>query len=386
MVAVRPPAAIPFLDLVTPHVALEAELVDAFRRALRTAQFVGGEEVEGLEREFAEFCEVPQCIGLNSGTDALRFAYLAMSIRPGDEVITVAHTFIATTAAITQAGGAVRFVDVDERTMTLDPAALAAAIGPRTVGIVPVHLYGQPADLDPICATAKRHGLWIVEDAAQAHGARYRGKRVGGLGGLGCFSFYPGKNLGSLGEGGAVVGADHERLRIVRQLREHGQSQKYVHEREGFNGRLHAIQAAFLRIKLRRLEEGNANRRHVAQWYRSALTGVGDLVVPEEAPYAEHVYHLYVVRTASRDALQGYLSAQGVGTGLHYPVPLHRQQAYAHLGLGVGALPVTERAAATCLSLPMYPEMTQVQVERVAASIAEFFRGHGRPNGRRGTR
>ena len=368
-----PAAPIPFLDLVRPHQALEEPLVAAFRRALRAAQFVGGPEVESFEREFATYCEAPGCVGVNSGTDALRFAFIALGLRPGDEVIAPAHTFIATTEAITQAGGTIRFVDIDERTMTIDPAAVRAAIGPRTVGIVPVHLYGQPADLDPLLELAQQHGLWVVEDAAQAHGARYKGRRVGAIGRLGCFSFYPGKNLGSLGEGGAVTGAEPALLEAVRRLREHGQSSKYVHATEGYNGRLHAIQAAFLRIKLARLDEWNAARQRVAAWYRAALGNIPELVLPGAAPHSEHVYHLYVVRTPAREQLRELLQAEGIGTGLHYPVPLHLQQAYAAQGHREGSFPVTERAAAQCLSLPMFPEMTEPQVGRVADAVRRFF-------------
>jgi dTDP-4-amino-4,6-dideoxygalactose transaminase len=365
--------SIPFLDLVTPHRALEEPLVKAFRLALRGAAFVGGAEVEAFEREFATFCEVPRCVGVNSGTDALRFAYMALGLRPGDEVVTVAHTFIATTEAISQAGGMIRFADIDEETMTLDPAALEAAITARTVGIVPVHLYGQPADIDPILAIAAKRRLWVVEDAAQAHGARYKDRRVGGFGQLGCFSFYPGKNLGSLGEGGAVTGADAAALDIVRQLRDHGQSEKYRHDREGYNGRLHAIQAAFLRVKLKHLDSWNAKRRRVAAWYREALADIPDIRLPGEAPHREHVYHLFVIRTPRRDALREHLAGEQIGTGLHYPLPLHRQQAYRHLQLPQGSLPVTERAAATCLSLPMFAEMSRIQVRRVADAIRRFF-------------
>lgn len=362
---------VPFLDLRTPHRALEAELVEAFRRALQAGAFVGGPEVEAFEREFAIFCDAPWSVGLNSGTDALRFAFLALGLKPGDEVITTAHTFIATSEAITQAGGVVRFVDIDPRTKTIDPAAVAAAIGPRTVGLLPVHLYGQPADLDPLLELTRRHGLWLVEDAAQAHGARYKGKSVGTFGAMSCFSFYPGKNLGSLGEGGAVTGTESGFPPILRRLREHGQSQKYVHETEGYNGRLHAIQAAFLRIKLRRLAEWNAARRTVAGWYRKALEGVEGIELPVQADYAEPVYHLFVIQCEQREALRDALTARGIGTGYHYPIPLHLQRAYAHLGLPAGSLPVTERAAATCLSLPMFPEMTESQVAQVAAAIRD---------------
>jgi dTDP-4-amino-4,6-dideoxygalactose transaminase len=241
---------------------------------------------------------------------------------------------------------------------------------------VPVHLYGQPADMDPLLQLAQRHGLWVVEDAAQAHGARYHNRRVGTLGRLGCFSFYPGKNLGSLGEGGAVTGGGGEAglLETVRQLREHGQSSKYIHDTEGYNGRLHALQAAFLRIKLGHLDAWNAARQRVARWYAAALADVADVVLPEVASYAEHVFHLYVIRTPARDALREHLAAEGIGTGLHYPRPLHLQQAYAALGYREGSLPVTERAAAQCLSLPMFPELTEAQVERVADAVRRFYR------------
>jgi len=366
---------IPFLDLHSPHSQLADQLVNAFRRTLKSAQFVGGPEVEAFEREFAEFCNAPFCAGVNSGTDALRFAYIALGVQPGDEVLTVAHTFIATTEAITQAGGKPKFVDVREDTMTMDPAAVEDALTSRTVGIVPVHLYGQAADLDPITRAAERRRLWVVEDAAQAHGATYKGRRVGSIGSLGCFSFYPGKNLGSLGEGGAVTGSDTARITKVRQLREHGQSTKYVHETEGYNGRLHALQAAFLRVKLPHLMAWNEGRRRVAAWYRGALAGIPEVTIPVEAPDRTHVYHLYVIRASRRDALRDHLAQLGIGTGLHYPSPLHLQRAYASLGLSRGALPVTERIAESCVSLPMFPEMTEGQVARVADGVLSFYRG-----------
>jgi len=349
-------------------------LTEAFQQALRRAQFVGGPEVDAFEREFASHCGAQWCVGVNSGTDALRFAFIALGLKPGDEVITTAHTFIATTEAITQAGGVVRFVDIDYETMTVSPKAVGAAVGPRTVGIVPVHLYGQPADLDPLLDLARKHHLWVVEDAAQAHGARYKGRRVGAIGDVGCFSFYPGKNLGSLGEGGALTTLNPTLRDTVRMQREHGQSSKYVHETEGYNGRLHALQAAFLRIKLRYLDEWNQRRRQVAAWYREALKDVSEIQLPREASYAEHVYHLFVVRTNRRDALRDQLTHAGIGTGLHYPTPLHLQRAYAHLAVPQGALPETEDAAASCLSLPIFPEMTQSQVGRVADGIRSFFR------------
>jgi dTDP-4-amino-4,6-dideoxygalactose transaminase len=366
--------AIPLVDLVAQHRALEDELVAAFRRALATAGFVGGAEVSAFEAEFAAFIGTGGSVGVGSGTDALRFAYQALGVRAGDEVITVPNTFIATTEALTQAGATIRFVDVDEGTLTLDPGALEGAITPRTVGIVPVHLYGQPADLDPIVAVAARHGLWVVEDAAQAHGAEYRGRRCGTIGRLAAFSFYPGKNLGACGEAGAVVGSDPASLATVRRLREHGESRMYHHETEGYNGRLDAIQAAFLRIKLRRLAQWNdARRRHAAR-YREALADVAEVELPLEAPYAKHVYHLFVIRAERRDALRSRLAERGIATGLHYPRPLHLQNAYRHLGLGRGAFPVVERAAETILSLPMFPELTDGQVCRVAEAIRDFYR------------
>jgi dTDP-4-amino-4,6-dideoxygalactose transaminase len=366
---------IPFLDLVTQHRGLEGELVAVLRRALESAGFVGGPEVAAFEKEFAGFIGAGASVAVNSGTDALRFAYLALGIKPGDEVLTVPNTFIATTEALTQAGATLRFVDVTHGTLTMDPAAAAAAIGPRTVGLVPVHLYGQPADMDPLLALARRHGLWMVEDAAQAHGAAYRGRPAGTLGALGAFSFYPGKNLGACGEGGAVVGADSAHLETVRRLRDHGQSRKYHHETEGYNGRMDAIQAAFLRVKLRHLAKWNAARQRVASWYHEALTDIAEIQLPVQASYATHVWHLYVIRAERRDALQTHLATHGIGTGLHYPLPLHLQPAYRHLGLSRGAFQVTERAADEILSLPMFPELTQEQVGQVADAIRAFYRG-----------
>jgi dTDP-4-amino-4,6-dideoxygalactose transaminase len=365
--------SVPFLDLKTQHRALEAELVEVFRSALREAAFIGGREVSAFESEFSAFCGVPHCVGVSSGTDALRLACIALGIQHGGEVITAANTFIATTEAITQAGGRVRLVDVDEATLTLDVTQVEHAISPRTVGLVPVHLYGQPADMAPIVALARRHGLWVLEDACQAHGARYNGQPAGALGELAAFSFYPGKNLGALGDGGAVVGHSPHHMQLIRQLREHGQSQKYVHESEGYTARLDAIQAAFLRIKLRHLNDWVRGRRRAAGWYREALAEVAEVRLPQEAPYAYHVYHLFVVRVPRRDELQQYLQQRGIGTGLHYPVPLHLQRAYAGLGHGPGSFPVAEAAAETMLSLPMFPELTKDQVSRVADHVRSFY-------------
>src|SRR2546423_8201006 len=352
---------VPFLDLKAQHAALETELVEAFRAIVREAAFVGGPEVEAFEREFAAFCHSAGAVGVGSGTDALRFAYLAMGIKPGDEVITVPNTFIATTEALTQAGASVRFVDVLPDTLLMDPSQLAAAITPRTVGIVPVHLYGTPADMDPILRVAERHGLWVVEDAAQAQGATYKGRHVGSMGAMAAFSFYPGKNLGACGEAGAVTSADAGRLEFVRKLREPGQAQKYYHDLEGYNGRLDALQDAFLRIKLRRLEQWNQARRSLAARYRARLSQATDVRIVAETPCRRSVYHLFVVRVPERDRVREFLQSRGIATGLHYPLPLHQQVAYRHLRLGAGAFPVTERAAGEILSLPMYPEMRSDQ-------------------------
>lgn len=373
MTGVARQETVPFLDLVAQHRALEDELMAACLRSLRSAAFVGGGELISFEKEFAGFLGAAECVGVASGTDALRFAYMAMEVRPGDEIITVPNTFIATTEAITQAGGAVRFVDVDDDTLTMAPSCLEAAITARTVGIVPVHLYGQPADMASILAIAAKNHLWVIEDAAQAHGAEHNGRPCGTLGELGAFSFYPGKNLGACGEAGATVGSDPRRLAIVRRLRDHGQATKYHHDTEGYNGRLDAIQAAFLRVKLRYLPQWIDARRRAADWYRDALVDVAGVRLPIERVGTRHAYHLFVVRVDRRDKLQTHLSHEGIGTGLHYPLPLHLQRAYGSMGLSKGAFPVTERAAAELLSLPMFPEITREQVDRVAGSIRRFY-------------
>jgi dTDP-4-amino-4,6-dideoxygalactose transaminase len=367
--------AIPFLDLVSPHRALEEEIVAAVRNAVRTAGFIGGPEVAGFEKEFAAFTGAPQAVGVANGTDALRFAYLAAGIKPGDEIITVPNTFIATTETITQVGAAVKFVDVDERTMLINPELIEAAITPRTVGIVPVHLYGQMADMDRIMAIAKRHNLWVIEDAAQAQGATYKGKGAGSIGVMSGFSFYPGKNLGACGEAGAVTTQTLEHADLIKQLREHGQAKKYYHDIEGYNGRLDAIQAAILRIKLRRLHDWNDARRKAAAAYIDALKDLSDIELPVEEKGNRHIYHLFVIRTDRREALQQHLAAKQIGTGLHYPLPLHLQKAYAGNGWSKGQFPVTERAAERLLSLPMFPDLTESQVDRIASEVRAFFRG-----------
>jgi dTDP-4-amino-4,6-dideoxygalactose transaminase len=367
---------IPFVDLEAQYLTIRPEIDEAMRRVLARSSFIGGDDVEAFAREFADYCAAgPEptgplhCATCGNGTDALYLALRALGVGPGDEVITVAHTFIATTEAIGLTGARPVFVDVLPTTLLMDPAALEAAVTPRTRAVVPVHLYGQPCPMDEVLAVARRHGLKVVEDAAQAHGAHWRGRRVGGLGDLACFSFYPGKNLGAYGDAGAVVGADADLVRRVRMLANHGRLEKYTHEVEGVNSRLDGLQAAVLRVKLRHLDAWNAARKAHAAAYRAALAGA-DLALPVTAPGADPVWHLFVVRTPRRDALRDRLKRHGVATGVHYPLPLHLQPAYAHLGLGPGALPVTERAAGEILSLPMYPEMTPEHVARVAEAVA----------------
>jgi dTDP-4-amino-4,6-dideoxygalactose transaminase len=389
---------IPFLDLETMHRALETELVDAFRTALRSARFIGGPEVDGFEQEFAAYCGSKYCVAVSSGTDALRFALMGAGVGAGDAVVTVAHTFIATVEAISQAGAATEFVDIDERTYNMNPAALeeyltgctvdqntGRPLGRRTgrpiKAVVPVHLYGQVADMDRLNAVAARYGLLVIEDACQAHGAEYYSRaqrsgredgawlRAGAIGKAGAFSFYPGKNLGACGEGGAVTTDDADLAQTVRMLRDHGQIRKYYHDLEGYNGRLDAIQAAFLRIKLRHLDEWNRSRRAAAMRYDEAFSATADLVTPFEPEDSRAVYHLYVIRCAQRDRLAENLKAAGVFTGFHYPVPVHLQNCYRDWNYGVGSLPATERAAAEIVSLPMFPGIAPAAQQRVVAEV-----------------
>jgi dTDP-4-amino-4,6-dideoxygalactose transaminase len=389
-------ARIPFLDLVTPHLELEEELVSVFRRALETAGFIGGANVENLERDFAEFCGVQYCVGVGSGTDALRFALLATGIREGDSVITVPNTFIATTEAISQVGAMPEFVDVDEQTYNMDPAKLreyleACQTDPSTerpisrrtgrpiTAIVPVHLYGQTAEMDAILEIAEAYNLIVVEDACQAHGAEYFSKRqqrwmkAGSMGKASAFSFYPGKNLGACGEAGAVTTNDEALALKIKMLRDHGQAAKYYHSMEGYNGRLDAIQAGILRAKLKYLPDWNESRRKAAERYRELFNSLSDaIIVPHEAPWAHAVYHLYVVRSKNRDQLRKHLAEAGVDTGIHYPIPLHIQDAYRHLGYQRGDFPVSERVAAEVLSLPMFPHLQAEQQRHVASQVMNF--------------
>jgi len=381
---------IPFLDLKTPHQELEEELVEVYRECLRNASFVGGPQVQAFEEEFAQFCETKYCVAVSSGTDALRFALIAAGIGPGDEVITVPNTFIATTEAISQTGATPAFVDINEQTYNMDPSkqedflkkryalgAMRSASRPRAV--LPVHLYGQPADMDSILEIANRYGLIVIEDACQAHGALYysekdkKWKKVGSMGLAAAFSFYPGKNLGACGEGGAVTTNNEDVAKKVRMLRDHGQAKKYYHEFEGYNGRLDAIQAGILRIKLKHLPNWNEKRRQNAYQYNELLNGANNVVVPYEPAWSKAVYHLYIIRTQKRDDLQRYLSENGINTGLHYPIPIHLQNAYKNLNLPNGDYPITEKVAQEILSLPMFPNLTVEQIEYVSEKVKNFY-------------
>ena len=387
---------IPFLDLVTPHQELREELCAVFEGALKTGGFIGGPVVEGFEREFATFCHSQYCVGVGSGTDALRFALIASGAEPDDIVITVPNTFIATAEAISQAGAHIAFLDVDERTYNMDPEKLREyleidcavddrgrtldrATGHRVAAVVPVHLYGQMCDMDPIMDLAERYNLVVIEDACQAHGAEYfsrkenRWRMAGSIGKAAAFSFYPGKNLGACGEAGAVTTDDTELAQTVRMLRDHGQAKKYYHDMEGYNGRLDAIQAGILRVKLQHLAAWNEARRECARRYQELFGWAGqDVVLPYEPAWAKAVYHLYVVQVQDRDGLQRRLGEAGIGTGIHYPIPLHLQRAYSDLQYAKGDFPVSERAASQIVSLPMFPGLEEAQQLRIAEEIRSF--------------
>jgi dTDP-4-amino-4,6-dideoxygalactose transaminase len=361
-----------FVDLVSQYHSLRDEIHEALEAVMSTASFVLGDAVREFEEDFAAYCGAKHCVGVASGADALHLALRALDIGPGDEVITVANTFIATVNAISLAGAEPVLVDAKDPWYTMDPALLERAITPRTRAIMPVHLYGQPADMDPILEIAARHGLQVVEDAAQAHGARYKGRRAGTMGVCGCFSFYPGKNLGSYGEGGAVVTDDDALAGALRIYRNCGQSEKYVHPVVGFNSRLHSMQAAVLRVKLRHLDGWNEKRRHFAALYSEGLAGTPGLVLPEVMPGAESVWHLYVVRHPRRDDLMAFLKERGVFCGIHYPVPIHLQQPYARVRTVPEGAPVTTAEAVELLSLPMHPELTNEQAAHVIESVRAF--------------
>ena len=361
--------SIPLADLQAQYRGIKTEIDDAVSRVLDSAQFILGPEVAAFEEDFARYCGAAEAIAVSSGTSALHLALLAAGVGPGDEVITVPYTFIATVAAIEYVRATPVLVDVDPRYYTMDSATLEAAITPRTKAIVPVHLYGQPADMTPILEIARRRGLTVVEDACQAHGADDRGRRCGSLGELACFSFYPGKNLGAYGEGGAVVTSDPDLARRIRVMRSWGEERRYEHTVRGFNYRMDGIQGAILRVKLRHLDGWTEARRSRAARYRAALAGT-PAVVPEERPDVRHVYHVFAVRVPRRDAWRAHLADRGVQTGVHYPIPVHLQPAYADLGYRAGDFPVSESVAHEILSLPMFPELTDSQID----GIGEIFR------------
>jgi len=362
---------IPMLDLKAQYAALKPELDAAVLGVLASAQYVLGDEVAAFEREFAAYCGAAHGIAVNSGTSALHLALLAAGVGPGDEVVTVPFTFVATVSAICYIGARPVFVDVEPAGLTMDPARLEAAITPRTKAILPVHLYGQTADMAPIMEIAGRHGIPVVEDACQAHGAEYRGRRAGGIGVSGCFSFYPGKNLGACGEGGMIVASDERQAKTMRMLRDWGQSQRYHHEVKGFNYRMDGIQGAILRVKLRHLDAWTEARRAHAGRYMRALAGSSRARPPAELVGRRHVYHVYAVRTPERDRLRRSLEEAGIQTGLHYPVPVHLQRAHADLGHRAGDFPVSEAAAREMLSLPIFPEMTAQQIAAVVGAMHE---------------
>ncbi|MFZ1005637.1 MAG: DegT/DnrJ/EryC1/StrS family aminotransferase [Candidatus Sulfotelmatobacter sp.] len=387
--------SIPFLDLITPHVELERELTEVFHKALHTAGFIGGAMVEDFENAFAAFCETTHSIAVSSGTDALRFALMAAGVTSGDVVVTVPHTFIATTEAISQAGALPEFVDIDEHTYNLSPEKLQDYLeqcsrdksgklisrrsGRPVTAIVPVHLYGQMADMDAIQALAEKYKLIVIEDACQAHGAEYFSKKhnrwmkAGSMGRAAAFSFYPGKNLGACGEAGAVTTNDAALAEKIKMVRDHGQAKKYYHDMEGYNGRLDAIQAGLLHVKLLHLAKWNAERRKRAAEYNRLLGPMDSVVtLPFEPSWSRAVYHLYVVRNADREGLMEHLKQAGIGTGIHYPIPLHLQKAYAGMNYRKGDFPATEKAAAEIVSLPMFPQLTAKQQSRVAEEILNF--------------
>ena len=387
---------IPFLDLITVHRELQNEFVEILKAALDTAGFIGGPMVQGFEQDFAQFCESRFCVGVASGTDALRFALIAAGVRSGDIVITVPNTFIATTEAISQAGARPDFVDVEEQTYTMDPAKLRQYFetkctwdmkskrafhketGCAVTAVVPVHLYGQMADMDPILQLAAEYNLKVIEDACQAQGAEYfsnkehRWLKAGSVGHAAAFSFYPGKNLGACGEAGAITSDDEQIAQACRLLRDHGQARKYYHDIEGYNGRLDAIQAGFLQVKLRHLKKWNEQRRDIADQYRNLFISMdGVIKLPYQPHWARSVFHLYVIRVDDRVELQKKLNELGIGTGIHYPVPLHLTKAYAGLGLHAGTFPVTEKAASQVLSLPMFPNLSAHQQQRVVDAVVQ---------------
>jgi len=359
---------VPYLDLKVQYQSIKPEIDAAIARVLDSCQFVLGTEVAAFEKDFAAYCETTECIALNSGTSALHLALLAAGVGPGDEVITVPFTFVASVAAILYTGARAVLVDIDPQSFTMDPAEIEKVITPRTKAILPVHLYGQAAEMDPIMEVAKRHGLVVIEDAAQAHGAKYKGRAVGSIGDMACFSFYPGKNLGAYGEGGAVTTNNSGHARTIRMLRDWGQERKYRHVLRGYNYRMEGFQGAVLGVKLRHLEKWTEARRSVVRQYNELLAD-SDLHTPKEMPWGRHVYHVYTLRSDDRDGLQAALTAEGIQTGIHYPIPVHLQPAYADLGYEPGTFPQSEEAAKQVLSLPLYPELSTQTVTQIAEVV-----------------
>ena len=357
---------IPLVDLKAQYDSIKNEIDEAIQNVLNNTSFIMGEELKKFEEEFSKFCDVKYAIGVANGSDALILALRACGIGEGDEVITVPHTFISTTEAITHVGGKIIFVDIDSKTYTIDVSKIEEKINDRTKAIIPVHLYGQPADMDPIIRIAKKYNLKIIEDAAQAHGAEYKGKKVGSIGDVACFSFYPGKNLGAYGDAGMVVTNNEEIAEKIKLLRNHGRIiKKYEHEVEGYSSRLDNLQAAILMVKLRYLNKWNDMRRRNAKKYNELLNNIGEIIIPYEADYAKHVYHLYVIRTEGRDKLREELKQKGVATGIHYPIPLHLQPAYSYLGYNKGDFPISEECSQKILSLPMYAELSKEDINKI---------------------
>jgi dTDP-4-amino-4,6-dideoxygalactose transaminase len=361
---------IPFVDLKSQYLSIKDEIDTAVFKALESTQFVLGSEVVALESEFSDYCGADYGIAVNTGTSALHLALLAAGIGPGDEVITTPFTFVATVAAIYYTGATAVFVDTDPISYTIDVTQIEAAITPRTKAILPVHLYGQPADMDPILEIAQRYHLTVIEDAAQAHRAEYKGRRVGSIGDLGCFSFYPGKNLGAYGEGGMVVTNNPEYAHTIQMLRDWGQERRYHHVLKGYNYRMDGLQGAILRVKLRHLDAWTEARRAIATEYDQLLTKA-EVITPTVMPYSHHVYHIYAVRSTERDLLQQHLHEQGIQTGIHYPIPVHLQPAYADLGYQLGDFPHSELASREVLSLPMFAELSSVQIKAVSIAVSE---------------
>jgi dTDP-4-amino-4,6-dideoxygalactose transaminase len=363
---------VPFLNLKVQYESIKDEIDTAIGQVIEKTAFAGGPFVRKFEEEFADYCGCKHAVGVNSGTSAIWLALIGLGIGKGDEVITVPNTFIATAEAISMSGATPVFVDINEKTYNMDPGLLEKAITPRTKAVIPVHLYGQMADMDPIMEVARKHGLFVIEDAAQAHGAEYKGRRAGTIGDAGCFSFYPGKNLGAYGEAGAVVTNNLELIEKINMIKDHGQSKKYYHSMIGWNDRMDGIQGAVLSVKLKYLDKWNDARRNNAKLYTELLADLPDIVTPYVADYAKHVFHIYAIRVQNCKGLMSTLAEKEIQFGIHYPVPIHLQDAYAFLGLGKGDFPVAENCVKGLLSLPMFPELAKEQIEYVVNEIKRF--------------